>query len=48
VLLDGLPGVVRVDIDMVALLPATNSNFVPIRALRLPAKLRWQPGAARV
>jgi nitrite reductase/ring-hydroxylating ferredoxin subunit len=44
-LLDGLPGVNRVDIDMVALPPALQNNFVPIAALTMPAltKLVWQP-----
>jgi nitrite reductase/ring-hydroxylating ferredoxin subunit len=42
-LLDGLPGVNRVDIDMVALPPALQNNFVPIAALTMPPKLVWQP-----
>ena len=44
-LLDGLPGVTRVDIDMVALPPELRNNFVPISALTLAPvrKLQWQP-----
>jgi nitrite reductase/ring-hydroxylating ferredoxin subunit len=45
VLLSALPGVTRVDVDLVASPPALQNNFVPIAALTLlpVIKLQWQP-----
>jgi nitrite reductase/ring-hydroxylating ferredoxin subunit len=43
VLLDGLPGVVHVEVEIVALPAQMLNNFVPIAALRMPPRLEWQP-----
>jgi nitrite reductase/ring-hydroxylating ferredoxin subunit len=43
VLLDGLPGVNRVAIDMARLAPEALNNFVPLAALTMPPRLQWQP-----
>jgi nitrite reductase/ring-hydroxylating ferredoxin subunit len=43
VLLDGLPGVVHVEVEMAAMPVDLLNNFVPIAALRMPPRLEWQP-----
>ncbi|GAC1320318.1 MAG: hypothetical protein NVSMB2_16170 [Chloroflexota bacterium] len=43
VLLDGLPGVTRVAIQMVPIPPEVLNNFVPLAALTMPPKLTWRP-----
>ena len=43
VLLDGLPGVLHAEVEMVALPQQLLNNFVPIAALRMPPRLEWQP-----
>jgi nitrite reductase/ring-hydroxylating ferredoxin subunit len=43
VLLDGLPGVVHAEVEMVSLPAQALNNFVPIAALRMPPRLEWQP-----
>jgi nitrite reductase/ring-hydroxylating ferredoxin subunit len=43
VLLDGLPGVLHAEVEMVALPQRLLNNFVPIAALRMPPRLEWQP-----
>ncbi len=43
VLLNGLPGVVHAEVEMVTLPAQALNNFVPIAALRMPPRLEWQP-----
>jgi nitrite reductase/ring-hydroxylating ferredoxin subunit len=43
VLLDGLPGVVHAEVEMVTVPAQLLNNFVPIAALRMPPRLEWQP-----